>query len=93
MYLVSGMLLREYVPLLFSCHMGIYLRCNNRAVTEKPLDISNVYSTVRVKQDRDKEAEYFGNIGVQNCAAAADGSPTRTGRSWISIKSADGIRK
>lgn len=31
----------------------------------------HAYETVRVKLDWDKEAEYFGNNGVQNCAIAA----------------------
>lgn len=30
----------------------------------------HAYETVRVKRDWDKEAEYFGNNGVQNCAIA-----------------------
>jgi mandelate racemase len=30
-----------------------------------------VYETVRVKQQWDKEAEYFGNTGINNCAIAA----------------------
>jgi L-alanine-DL-glutamate epimerase-like enolase superfamily enzyme len=30
-----------------------------------------VYETVRVKSDWDKEAEYFGNKGIQNCSVAA----------------------
>ena len=29
------------------------------------------YETVRMKQDWDKEAEYFGNTGLNNCAVAA----------------------
>ena len=29
------------------------------------------YETVKVKQEWDKEAEYFGNSGIQNCAIAA----------------------
>ncbi|MTI60326.1 MAG: mandelate racemase/muconate lactonizing enzyme family protein [Firmicutes bacterium] len=31
----------------------------------------DVYETVKIKEDWDKEAEYFGNTGLQNCSIAA----------------------